>query len=365
MKRNILFCSPRGSVGGICRWTENILAYAEAEGQSELTLKWYYSTVPEMAVGNSSFIKRIYSGLKTYLPFVRGLNKIIKYGNYDMAHFSTSGSISFMRDYLALKMCRRAGIPTALHFHFGRMAQVLASKSLEKRLFDLCIPYISKFVAMDDATYKALLAYGCENVYLVPNPLSPQVEAAITKLPRMQRSSNTIVFAGHVLRTKGIFELVEACRNIPDIKLEILGQCASEIRAELFETAGPHASEWVNIRGNCSMEQVLESMMRCDVFVLPTYTEGFPNVILEAMACGCAIISTPVGAIPQMLEDEDGKKFGLFVEPKNPNALHDAIESLIDNDILKQEMRKNVRLRVSERYNIHSVWNELITIWKN
>ena len=110
---------------------------------------------------------------------------------------------------------------------------------------------------------------------------------------------------------------------------------------------------------------VIKEMQKCDIFVLPTYTEGFPNVILESMAAGCAIISTPVGAIPQMLEDDGDGKYGLLVEPRNVQQLHDAIEHLLNDEALKQEMRQNVQRRVNERYNIDVVWSKMLKIWKS
>ena len=362
--KNILFCSPRGSVCGICKWTDNILYYVATETYSDLKLTWYYTNVPEMALGNRSLLKRLYSGLKVYLPFVRGLKKKLREGEkYDMAHFSTSGSISFARDYLALKMCRKAGISTALHFHFGRMAQVLSSNSLERKLFELCVPYVSKFVAMDDETYKALLDYGCKKVHIVPNPLSPQVEAAIKELPDVERLHYTVVFAGHVLKTKGVFELVEACKTLPGIKLEILGMCTPEMRAELLEVAGPDASAWLDIRGNCTMNQVLEAMKRCAVFVLPSYSEGFPNVIIEAMACGAPIVATSVGAIPQMLSSEGNGQCGIIIPPQDSESLHDALLKLLHNRETAIVMGRNASDKVHNSYSMNKVWSDLKEIW--
>ena len=82
------------------------------------------------------------------------------------------------------------------------------------------------------------------------------------------------------------------------------------------------------------------------------------------MACGCAIVTTPVGAIPQMLEDDKNGKYGVLVEPQNVQQLHDAIEHLLNDEHLKQEMRQNVQRRVNERYNIDVIWNKMLQIWE-
>ena len=83
------------------------------------------------------------------------------------------------------------------------------------------------------------------------------------------------------------------------------------------------------------------------------------------MAAGCAIVSTPVGAIPQMLEDDDRGKYGVLVAPRNVYALRKALVSLLDNETLKRELRLNVSRRVRERYNISSIWNKMVAVWQN
>lgn len=361
--KKVLLCSPRGKVGGICSWTENILSHAEKK--DDIFLKWYYCHIPSDATTKDNTFNRIISGIKTYIPFLMGLKSHIRKEGFDVVHFSTSGGLSFIKDFIALKMCRKAGINTVLHFHFGRLPQILTSKTLERKFLERCMPYIDRFVTMDLESYNSLVSYGCKNVFLIPNPLSEKVENLITQGADLQRKTGLIVYAGHVIPTKGVFELIKACRDIPDIKLELLGACSDNMRESLCNTAGRNPDKWLNIRGNCSLEEVIETMKRCDIFVLPSYTEGFPNVILESMAAGCAIISTPVGAIPQILEDDERGKYGILVPPKDVDALQNVISNLLYDERLKKELRRNVQQRVHEDYNINTVWKNLVAVWES
>lgn len=361
--KEILFCSPLGSVGGICRWTDNILAYAKEVHDKDVHLSWYYSAVHPMTLGSRSTLRRIFNGVRNYLPFIFGLRRVLKAKRFDVAHFSTSGGFAFARDYLSLRLCRKAGIRTALHFHFGRMSEVLKSSSMERRMFDLCVPLIDDFIAMDRTTFDALSDYGYGTVHYLPNPLSPSVEQMIESSGVQEREPGLVIYAGHVLVTKGVFELVEACRDIHGVRLVIMGQCTDEMRHELQARAGIDSQSWLEIPGNGSMEEVLAAMKRCSVFVLPSYSEGFPNVIIEAMACAAPIVATAVGAIPQMLSPFNGKDCGIVVAHKDSTVLKRAIERVLNNPEAAEIMGREACSKVHCEYSMHKVWADLKDIW--
>ena len=136
------------------------------------------------------------------------------------------------------------------------------------------------------------------------------------------------------------------------------------MRKQLIEIAGDQ-DNWLDIKGQVPFKETIREMKSCDVFVLPTYTEGFPNVILESMACGCPIIASSVGAIPEMLEEEEGRHYGILIDPQNEMNLKTAILTLLSNDNLKVECGNNARKRVYARYNIQTVSNQLIKTWQN
>jgi glycosyltransferase involved in cell wall biosynthesis len=116
---------------------------------------------------------------------------------------------------------------------------------------------------------------------------------------------------------------------------------------------------------NQSPEVVIKHMLSCSVLVLPSYTEGFPNVILEGMACGCPIVATSVGAIPEMLNYHLDAEAGICIIPGNVEILQRAIEQMLDDKIFAKKCGQNARDRVISEYSIEVIWHQLITIWEN
>lgn len=174
------------------------------------------------------------------------------------------------------------------------------------------------------------------------------------------------MYAGHVLPSKGLKELVGACREINQIKLEILGKVSDEsFREQLFEIGGDNSKGWLDIPGNKPFEEVIKEMKSCGIFVLPSYSEGFPNVILESMACGCPIVATSVGAMPEMLDIEGENPCGICVPAKNVEELRNAITDLLDNPVKADAFGANARKRVNEQYAMPKVWEQLVLLWKN
>ena len=250
--------------------------------------------------------------------------------------------------------------------HFGRIPVIMKSHGWERYLLLRLVQSIDLVVVMDKASLYALQTAGHNNVCFLPNPLSKEVNDIILSQGDLQREPRKIVFAGHVLETKGVFELVKACSNIPNIRVIIIGKITSEeILGQIMKLGGDRADQWLCLTGNKPFEEVIREMKTCAIFALPSYSEGFPNVILESMACGCAIVATPVGAIAEMLDIKGKYPCGVCVPVKNVDALHNAILELLENQDKALKMGENARLRVNEMYIMPKVWRQLVNIWKN
>jgi glycosyltransferase involved in cell wall biosynthesis len=100
------------------------------------------------------------------------------------------------------------------------------------------------------------------------------------------------------------------------------------------------------------------------MLVLPSCTEGTPNVVLEAMALGTPIIATPVGAVPEMLAFDAPRACGLRVAPRDVEALRDAIRLLLLNPELAAEFGSRGRERAVQEYAPASVFASYKSVWR-
>ena len=365
-KLRVLLVSPYSEkiVGGIINWTKYIVNY-HSEHNDEIQLRLLNNENVEQIIGNANPLKRLVTGLGNYLPILREFKKCISQGSYDVAHISSSASFGLIRDLLLVKTARKHGVKICVHMHFGRIPQILATKGWENRLIRLLFKNADKVIVMDMGSYNALQKAGYDKMVYLPNPLSPYVVQIIEKSGNLERESRKIVYAGHIVESKGVVELIRACRQIEGVKLECLGKYATpEIKERLIELAGGRQEEWLSVPGNKPFEEVIQGMMTCAVFVLPSHSEGFPNVILEAMACGCPIVATPVGAIPEMLDVDSNNPCGIIVPVRDEVALRQSISDLIKDKEKAKTFGENARRRVMERYSMEKVWKQLVSIWE-
>ena len=363
----VLLVSPYSEkmVGGIINWTKYIIDYhRENGGDVDLTL--LYNENASQVMDTSTPFARFRVGICNYIPVVRQFKEKVSSEHFDVAHICTSASFGLIRDLLVARAAKRRGVKVVAHMHFGRIPQVLKSNGWESTLLFRLFKKVDYVVVMDQASFDVLRAYGLRNVKYVPNPLSEEVQRVIDECRNIQEDQRKIIFAGHVLPTKGVEELVMACSQIDNIKLKLLGKIPDESYQEhLFTIAGKESEKWLSIPGNQPFDAVIAEMKSCGMFVLPSYFEGFPNVILESMACGTPIVATSVGAIPEMLAVESDKPCGVCCEPMNVDALRRSIQFLLDNPQEAKEYGNRAKKRVREMYLMPIIWKQLVAVWRD
>jgi glycosyltransferase involved in cell wall biosynthesis len=159
-----------------------------------------------------------------------------------------------------------------------------------------------------------------------------------------------LIFVGRYERRKGVEELLPVIRKLKsdyDFEFDFVGNIPGRKRKQL---------EGIRYHGVVSDPIRLQELLRsCDVLVCPSHSEGMPNVIMEAMACGLAVIATDVGAVSEMVSSANG----FLIAPGDPVKLEKALEAFLimaPGDL--NEMKKVSLAKVKESF----LWDEIIAL---
>lgn len=341
--------------GGIAHWTSMIRRYAENRSDVELVS---VDIAPRWrAIHHLNLFHRAFGGGLQLVRDMMRLLKAILHQRFDAIHLTTSGHLSVVRDVAVATVVLLFQGMLIYHIRFGRIPDIAEQSSIEWRLLHWVMRRAKRVVVIDEATLKAVQRFAPKvKVVLIPNCVN------IDELPRQCESvanSRTILFIGWVTPAKGLGELIEAWKiaHPRGWKLEIVGPGSLDYRKSLVDRHEPENVEFV---GELAHDAAMKRMAKCDVFVLPSYTEGFPNVIVEAMALGRPIIATDVGAIPEMLQDGAG----ILVKSRDVLQLAAAIEEVTGSTELREQLGLRASRRAKDCYAIDAVFERYMQIWK-
>jgi glycosyltransferase involved in cell wall biosynthesis len=198
--------------------------------------------------------------------------------------------------------------------------------------------------------YHKRLSVRSEKLFIVPNWIDAVPYSNIER-KRDREGPFRILFVGWIEFEKGVFDLLDAVARHPklrSVEVELLGSGGAV--CELRENASAlGVSGRFHLRGWKGEEEKLAYYEKADVLVLPSHAEGFPNVVLEAMASGLPVVATPVGSIPDVVRDRVN---GLLVPMRDSSALGDALAELKDQPDVRAEMGVRNRELVESRHNL-------------
>jgi glycosyltransferase involved in cell wall biosynthesis len=345
--------------GGIGRQTVLLLKWLETK--PGVTVRVVDISPRWRAVEDMQLWKRVVGGV---LQGVRDLSKILVklvFFRPHIIHVQTSAQLRGPWDTGILAVAALMGVPSFYSIHMGRLPEVMARKGWEWRGLRWALKLADRVVVLDQSSEKALKRFlPAERVVRLPNAIA---------VPPLERSSvppesPIVLYLGHVIPTKGMKELMEAWRVLrpQGWRLQLAGLGSAAYKQELLEIVGPEAG--VEFLGDLPPEKVWECLQDAAIFVLPTYTEGFPNVILEAMAAGKAIISTRVGAIPEMLDADEPEACGLVIQPRDTGVLIAALRELMADPQRRKFLAQRARAKLERSYTTDAVYGRLLTLWR-
>ena len=332
--------SPRSYAGGVSRAIRNHLA-RKFDGIRVFSIT-SYDPLPKRWLGRQ-------------VPAAVGLAGLLRLGSVRarqaVLHVHMSDRVSLLREGSFCLLGRILGWRVCVTRH--------ASNSLNKkrRISDLAVrsalapAHVVHVLSEDHAS--AAPVSGARLV-IIPNDV--EAPGAVTPMEERRRA---VVFAGEFGHRKGADVLLSAWRDLDaEVKADWLLEAFGRVDPALSGLAENDDS--VRIHGLTHGQVVHQALLSSAIAVLPSREEALPMFLLEAMAAGCAIVATSVGAIPSVLGDGAGR----IVPPGDPVALRSALASLMTSPELRARLSSAARERILGAYDqpiVTARWQALYT----
>jgi glycosyltransferase involved in cell wall biosynthesis len=180
-----------------------------------------------------------------------------------------------------------------------------------------------------------------------------------------KKRKNLVGYVGNLAKGKGILNLFEGIRiivnNFGDKAPHFLIIGGGELYSYLKNKLNMYKlSKHVLLAGRMPHKALPKYYNEMKLLILPSYTEGIPSVILEAMACGTPVLATPVGAIPDVIKDGET---GFLLKSNDPKQIADKIIELLNKPELLEKVSKNAYNHVRENFSYEKIlesWRKII-----
>jgi glycosyltransferase involved in cell wall biosynthesis len=275
----------------------------------------------------------------------------------DIVHIHSSHRFSFYRaGYYVLFSKYIWKRPVIFHVHGSSFDVFVSTESRLVRWYQSLVFDATDEIIVLSEYWKETLSKHTDETKLAVIPNA--VEAA-DYTPAFDGGRPHVVTVSNQLPRKGIVEFAEAVDELMDGDLDFRVSIAGKGPLSTHSERLAATYEDVEYLGYVSEERKHELLGTGSIFVLPSHAEGLPIAMLEAMAAGNAIVSTTVGAIPEVIDDERG----LLVEPRDGDALADALAELIADPERVAAMGAANRRAANDEYAWATVAEELLAAY--
>lgn len=350
----LLVSSPPSNRGGISNWVRLMHTYINAGKAPGVNLR-QIRTLQYKNLKHGFWERYVRNGLDIF-RIRRELEKELRTQRPDIIHVTVTGDWSVFRDIAVFRWARKHGIPSVAHIHFGKLPEYRKADGWKWRMLGYSLSLCSSIWAIDARTEaSAREAFPDIRTSYVPNPIM------LDDMPSTEMTRRKVIsYMGWVVKTKGIEELLSAWSNVyaqfPEYQLQLIGPYEKDYREYLERT---YSMAGVSFEGRMEHAKAMLAIASSEIFVLPSYTEGFPNAVLEAIALKTPVIASDVGAIGDMLADD----CGVIIPSQDANALQSSLIRLMQDKCWQKVIAQNAYSRLLEEYEISAVFEKYKNEW--
>ena len=284
---------------------------------------------------NGNILVKLWYAFYSYVIFLWYMlfNKSIK-----IVHIQGAAFASFERNMFFVRVGKKFGKKVIMHMHCADFESYYNPSSHKQRIVDT-INACDLYLVLSDSwkTYFESIGVQSDIIKILNNTITPPV---VKEVNRSQETFN-LLYLGVIGQRKGIYDILKALKDNQEkfetkVRLRVGGNQEEDKLMAYINDNG--LQNMVTFEGFVSGDKKIECLNWADVYILPSFNEGLPIGILEAMAYGHPIISTPVGGIPEVLKDGVN---GVMVEPGNVGQIANAISTFVEHKELVKEYGKN------------------------
>lgn len=296
---------------------------------------------------DESKVKKLLAGVTGLCSFCwqMMMNRRVK-----IVHVQGSHGASFDRKKMFVKIAKWFGKKVVWHMHASQFVPFYEGRK-DKEDIVRCLNMADTLIVLSKYYQEFYTSIGVkkEKIVILDNLVpKPVINDGSTTLTTSADDDNPstgsgqaqkrlhLLFLGEISHRKGAFDIVQAVKEHPELKynveIRIGGNGETEKLVEAIREAG--LEECVKFEGWVGAEKKIDLLNWADVYILPSFNEGLPISILEALSYSCPIISTPVGGIPEVVlvndNDNFGKVNGILVEPGNTEEIAKAMAYYVE-----------------------------------
>ena len=306
---------------------------------------------------NCNNMKKIFKYTIRIFPLTNEIKKS------DIIHMHMSERGSFIRKYIAFKISKRFNKKVIVHMHGAEFKEYYenANNLIKKRIVNLLL----------NSDYVITLGKNWNDYVKKINPqinsfiLKNAVEVNDTKVSYINNEFN-ILFLAIIDKRKGIYDLVDAAKIILNnysgdkkIKFIIAGSGKEENKIKkAVEESG--MNNYFEFTGWITGDEKIKLLKKSQLFVLPSYNEGLPISILEAISYGLPVISTNVGSINEAIKNDIN---GYMLNPGDIIGLVEKIEELVDNYDKWYKLSRNSKRIALEEFDLKKYFKQMDDIY--
>lgn len=356
----------------------NIIIDRSLSGRVVMTGVAYENNHPGGISAVVQYWSRYIDGLQYYPTFKEGSNitKIAVYlkslltlryklatdKNVIILHAHTAAGTDFKRTAVIVNLAKKKGLKVVLHSHASSFKDFYREADANKKgWIRVVLNKADVLIALSESWKQYFMGLGVPEGKII-------ILHNITAYPQIKEVDKhegkvRFLFMGEIGQRKGVFDLLKAIGNHKEylkdkIELRIGGnKMEDKLRATIADYG---IGDFVHFEGFVSGEKKIDLLNWANVYVLPSFNEGLPISILEAMSYKMPIISTPVGGIPEVVDESNG----VLVTPGNDEEIYSAIRKYVDNFDLIEKQGESSFKKV-ETYMPDYVLNHLKRIYEN